>query len=256
MASRKGAGAESAKAKAKYNPSKEQIAQLKREIKNYNRRVAARLKTTATELQPALPPKLDFKTEVGKIKSAKGFKRRIKAIQSFKGEGLDILSVDGRIITKAQLALTKQAVSEENKRRRQRLIRQRVNQEKLGRFPTSQTYGTRQLELEKVLKSEEQRKAIEIGYLEPEEGNPLTEAYRQNYIRHVYEALTLWEMSYGVDEEIRNTAMELIGFVAGASKDLIDASIGIPETSITMISDRDLFLTNLDYILMLWQVLE
>ena len=62
-------------------------------------------------------------------------------------------------------------------------------------------------------------------------------------------------MSYGVDDEIRNTAMELIGLVAELPKEVIDASIGIPETSITMISDREVFLSNIEYILMTWKAL-
>lgn len=212
------------------------------------------IKITPSELRDVLPPKLSYLEEVKKIKSAKGFKRRIKTLKSFTAEGLEITAVDGRLITKAQLELTKAAVAEENRQRRQRLARQRAKQEQLGRFPTSQTYGTRQLELDKVLKSA-QADQLTAAYLEPEEGNPLSEAYRQNYIRHVYEALTLWEMSYGVDDEIRNTAMELIGLVAELPKEVIDASIGIPETSITMISDREVFLSNIEYILMIWKAL-
>ena len=250
MAQRKGSSSESVEAKAKYNPGKQQIEQLKREIRNYNRRLQRAIKITPSELRDVLPPKLSYSKEVKKIKSAKGFKRRIKTLKSFTAEGLKITAVDGRLITKAQLELTKAAVAEENRQRRQRLARQRAKQEQLGRFPTSQTYGTRQLELEKVLKSA-QADQLTAAYLEPEEGNPLTEAYRQNYIRHVYEALTLWEMSYGVDDEIRNTAMELIGLVAELPKEVIDASIGIPETSITMISDREVFLSNIEYILMI-----
>ena len=250
MAQRKGSSSESVEAKAKYNPGKQQIEQLKREIRNYNRRLQRAIKITPS----VLPPKLSYSEEVKKIKSAKGFKRRIKTLKSFTAEGLEITAVDGRLITKAQLELTKAAVAEENRQRRQRLARQRAKQEQLGRFPTSQTYGTRQLELEKVLKSA-QADQLTAAYLEPEEGNPLTEAYRQNYIRHVYEALTLWEMSYGVDDEIRNTAMELIGLVAELPKEVIDASIGIPETSITMISDREVFLSNIEYILMIWKAL-
>lgn len=254
MAQRKGSSSESVEAKAKYNPGKQQIEQLKREIQNYNRRLQRAIKITPSELRDVLPPKLSYSEEVKKIKSAKGFKRRIKTLKSFTAEGLEITAVDGRLITKAQLELTKAAVAEENRQRRQRLARQRAKQEQLGRFPTSQTYGTRQLELEKVLKSA-QADQLTAAYLEPEEGNPLTEAYRQNYIRHVYEALTLWEMSYGVDDEIRNTAMELIGLVAELPKEVIDASIGIPETSITMISDREVFLSNIEYILMIWKAL-
>ena len=212
------------------------------------------IKITPSELRDVLPTKLSYSEEVKKIKSAKGFKRRIKTIKSFTAEGLEITAVDGRLITKAQLELTKAAVAEENRQRRQRLARQRAKQEQLGRFPTSQTYGTRQLKLENVLKSA-QADQLTAAYLEPEEGNPLTEAYRQNYIRHVYEALTLWEMSYGVDDEIRNTAMELIGLVAELPKEVIDASIGIPETSITMISDREVFLSNIEYVLMIWKAL-
>lgn len=49
--------------------------------------------------------------------------------------------------------------------------------------------------------------------------------------------------------------MELIGLVAELPKEVIDASIGIPETSITMISDREVFLSNIEYILMIWQAL-
>lgn len=254
MAQRKGSSSESAEAKAKYNPGKQQIEQLKREIQNYNRRLQRAIKITPSELRDVLPPKLSYLEEVKKIKSAKGFKRRIKTLKSFTAEGLEITAVDGRLITKAQLELTKAAVAEENRQRRQRLARQWAKQEQLGRFPTSQTYGTRQLELEKVLKSA-QADQLTAAYLEPEEGNPLIEAYRQNYIRHVYEALTLWEMSYGVDDEIRNTAMELIGLVAELPKEVIDASIGIPETSITMISDRGVFLSNIEYILMTWKAL-
>lgn len=253
MAQRKGSSSESVEAKAKYNPGKQQIEQLKREIRNYNRRLQRAIKITPSELRDVLPPKLSYSEEVKKIKSAKGFKRRIKTLKSFTAEGLEITAVDGRLITKAQLELTKAAVAEENRQRRQRLARQRAKQEQLGRFPTSQTYGTRQLELEKVLKSA-QADQLTAAYLEPE-GNPLTEAYRQNYIRHVYEALTLWEMSYGVDDEIRNTAMELIGLVAELPKEVIDASIGIPEASITMISDREVFLSNIEYILMIWKAL-
>lgn len=254
MAQRKGSSSESVEAKAKYNPGKQQIEQLKREIRNYNRRLQMAIKITPSELRDVLPPKLSYLEEVKKIKSAKGFKRRIKTLKSFTAEGLEITAVDGRLITKAQLELTKAAVAEENRQRRQRLARQRAKQEQLGRFPTSQTYGTRQLELEKVLKSA-QADQLTAAYLEPEEGNPLTEAYRHNYIRHVYEALTLWEMSYGVDDEIRNTAMELIGLLAELPKEVIDASIGIPETSITMISDREVFLSNIEYILMIWKAL-
>lgn len=254
MAQRKGSSSESVEAKAKYNPGKQQIEQLKREIRNYNRRLQMAIKITPSELRDVLPPKLSYLEEVKKIKSAKGFKRRIKTLKSFTAEGLEITAVDGRLITKAQLELTKAAVAEENRQRRQRLARQRAKQEQLGRFPTSQTYGTRQLELDKVLKSA-QADQLTAAYLEPEEGNPLSEAYRQNYIRHVYEALTLWEMSYGVDDEIRNTAMELIGLVAELPKEVIDASIGIPETSITMISDREVFLSNIEYILMIWKAL-
>lgn len=254
MAQRNGSSSESVEAKAKYNPGKQQIEQLKREIRNYNRRLQRAIKITPSELRDVLPPKLSYSEEVKKIKSAKGFKRRIKTLKSFTADTLEITAVDGRLITKAQLELTKAAVAEENRQRRQRLARQRTKQEQLGRFPTSQTYGTRPLELEKVLKSA-QADRLTAAYLEPEEGNPFTEAYRQNYIRHVYEALTLWEMSYGVDDEIRNTAMELIGLVAELPKEVIDASIGIPETSITMISDREVFLSNIDYILMVWKSL-
>jgi hypothetical protein len=49
--------------------------------------------------------------------------------------------------------------------------------------------------------------------------------------------------------------MQIIGLVSSESKEVIDASIGIPETRIDIVSDYELFMNNLAYILGLWESL-
>ena len=116
-------------------------------------------------------------------------------------------------------------------------------------------YGTRPVTLSKIIADEEKRHRLETEFLEPENANPLTEAYRQNYIRHAYEALQLWNVSNGENDEVTNLVMQIIGVVASASKEVIDASIGIPETRIDILSDLELFINNLAYILGIWESL-
>lgn len=241
--------------KAVYNPSKEQLKKLQNEIRNYNKRLQSAIKRTSPELREYLPPKLSYTAEAGKIKSAKGFKRRIETLQRFDSAGLELTTFEGRPIAKASLDLVKRSVAEENRRRKKRVATQAEAQERLGRFPTQPVYGTRPITLSKIIADAEKRKKLEIEFLEPEEVNPLTEAYRQNYIRHAYEALQLWNVSNGEDEEVTSLVMQIIVVVATASKEVIDASIGIPETRIDIVSDLELFINNLAYILGIWESL-
>ena len=255
MARRKSGTTGSAENKSVYNPTEQQLKKLQSEIKNYNRRLQSAIKRTSTELREYLPPKLSYTEEAGKIKSAKGFKRRIETLQRFDRAGLKLTTFEGRPIAKASLDLLKRSVAEENRRRKKRLATQAEAQERLGRFPTQPVYGTRPITLSKIIADEEKRRKIEIDFLEPSEADPLTEAYRQNYIRHVYGAMQLWNMTNGEDPEVTNLIMQIIGLVSSASKEVIDASIGIPETRIDIVSDYELFMNNLAYILGLWESL-
>lgn len=241
--------------KAVYNPSRQQLKKLQSEIKNYNRRLQSAIKRTSPELREYLPPKLSYKEEAAKIKSARGFKRRLETLQRFDRAGLELTTFEGRAIAKASLDLIRRSVAEENRRRKKRVASQTEAQERLGRFPTGQAYGTRPINLSKIIADEEKRQQLEKEFLEPSEANPLTEAYRQNYIRHAYEALQLWNVSNGENEEVTDLVMQIIGVVAGASKEVIDASIGIPETRIDILSDLELFINNLAYILGIWESL-
>jgi hypothetical protein len=67
--------------------------------------------------------------------------------------------------------------------------------------------------------------------------------------------MQLWNMTNGEDPEVTNLIMQIIGLVSSASKEVIDASIGIPETRIDIVSDYELFMNNLAYILGLWESL-
>lgn len=241
--------------KAVYNPSKQQLKKLQNEIRNYNKRLQSAIKRTSPELREYLPPKLSYKEEAAKIKSARGFKRRLETLQRFDRAGLELTTFEGRPIAKASLDLIRRSVAEENRRRKKRVASQTEAQERLGRFPTGQAYGTRPINLSKIIADEEKRQQLEKEFLEPSEANPLTEAYRQNYIRHAYEALQLWNVSNGENEEVTDLVMQIIGVVAGASKEVIDASIGIPETRIDILSDLELFINNLAYILGIWESL-
>ena len=60
-------------------------------------------------------------------------------------------------------------------------------------------------------------------------------------------------MTNGEDHEVSGLIMQIIGIVASASKEVVDASIGIPETGIDIISDYELFMNNLEYILGIWE---
>ena len=62
-------------------------------------------------------------------------------------------------------------------------------------------------------------------------------------------------MTNGEDPEVTNLIMQIIGLVSSASKEVIDASIGIPETRIDIVSDYELFMNNLAYILGIWESL-
>lgn len=241
--------------KAVYNPSKQQLKKLQNEIRNYNKRLQSAIKRTSPELREYLPPKLSYKEEAAKIKSARGFKRRLETLQRFDRAGLELTTFEGRPIAKASLDLIRRSVAEENRRRKKRVASQTEAQERLGRFPTGQAYGTRPINLSKIIADEEKRQQLEKEFLEPSEANPLTEAYRQNYIRHAYEALQLWNVSNGENEEVTDLVMQIIVVVAGASKEVIDASIGIPETRIDILSDLELFINNLAYILGIWESL-
>ena len=255
MARRKRGTAGPVENKSVYNPTKQQLKKLQNEIKNYNRRLQTAIKKTSPELREYLPPKLSYTEEAGKIKSAKGFKRRIETIQRFDSAGFELTTFEGRPIAKASLDLIRRSVAEENRRRKKRVATQAEAQERLGRFPTGQAYGTRPVNLSKIIADEEKRQQLETEFLEPSEANPLTEAYRQNYIRHAYEALQLWNMTNGEDHEVSDLIMQIIGIVASASKEVVDASIGIPETRIDIISDYELFMNNLAYILGIWESL-
>lgn len=255
MARRKRGPAGPVENKSVYNPRKQQLKKLQNEIKNYNRRLQTAIKKTSPELREYLPPKLSYTEEAGKIKSAKGFKRRIETIQRFDRAGFELTTFEGRPIAKASLDLIRRSVAEENRRRKKRVATQAEAQERLGRFPTGQAYGTRPVNLSKIIADEEKRQQLETEFLEPSEANPLTEAYRQNYIRHAYEALQLWNMTNGEDHEVSDLIMQIIGIVASASKEVVDASIGIPETRIDIISDYELFMNNLAYILGIWESL-
>lgn len=255
MARRKRGTTGSAENKSVYNPTKQQLKKLQSEIKNYNRRLQSAIKRTSPELREYLPPKLSYTEEAGKIKSAKGFKRRIETLQRFDRAGLELTTFEGRPIAKASLDLIRRSVAEENRRRKKRVATQAEAQERLGRFPTQPVYGTRPVTLSKIIADEEERQRLETEFLEPENANPLTEAYRQNYIRHAYEALQLWNVSNGENDEVTNLVMQIIGVVASASKEVIDASIGIPETRIDILSDLELFINNLAYILGIWESL-
>lgn len=255
MARRKRGTTGSAENKSVYNPTKQQLKKLQSEIKNYNRRLQSAIKRTSPELREYLPPKLSYTEEAGKIKSAKGFKRRIETLQRFDRAGLELTTFEGRPIAKASLDLIRRSVAEENRRRKKRVATQAEAQERLGRFPTQPVYGTRPVTLSKIIADEEKRHRLETEFLEPENANPLTEAYRQNYIRHAYEAFQLWNVSNGENDEVTNLVMQIIGVVASASKEVIDASIGIPETRIDILSDLELFINNLAYILGIWESL-
>ena len=67
--------------------------------------------------------------------------------------------------------------------------------------------------------------------------------------------MQLLNMTNGEDPEVTNLIMQIIGLVSSASKEVIDASIGIPETRIDIVSDYELFMNNLAYILGLWESL-
>lgn len=255
MARRKRGTTGSAENKSVYNPTKQQLKKLQSDIKNYNRRLQSAIKRTSPELREYLPPKLSYTEEAGKIKSAKGFKRRIETLQRFDRAGLELTTFEGRPIAKASLDLIRRSVAEENRRRKKRVATQAEAQERLGRFPTQPVYGTRAVTLSKIIADEEKRQRLETEFLEPENANPLTEAYRQNYIRHAHEALQLWNVSNGENDEVTNLVMQIIGVVASASKEVIDASIGIPETRIDILSDLELFINNLAYILGIWESL-
>lgn len=199
-----------AKKKPSSKRSSKTDAKLKREIANFNKRIA-RAKGKTPGMERFYPEKLSYNQVKGM--SAKQKQKLIRRLGKFKGEGLELTIEDDKVMTKAQLDIQKRMIAEENKRRAKMRDIIEAGREAVGRFPVKEDFELKPLSLKDVDMWDILRERI-TDYVIDER----TERWRNNYLNQLelnrQQALLNFLLTDEVEEAIDNIRHIVEGLTA------------------------------------------
>ena len=185
-------------------------AKLKREIANFNKRIA-RAKGKTPGMERFYPEKITYNQVKGM--SAKQKQQLIRRLGKFKGEGLELTIEDDKVMTKAQLDIQKRMIAEENKRRAKMRDIIEAGREAVGRFPVKEDFELKPLTLKDVDMWDILRERI-TDYVIDER----TERWRNNYLNQLelnrQQALLNFLLTDEVEEAIDNIRHIVEGLTA------------------------------------------
>lgn len=185
-------------------------AKLKKEIYNYNRRIA-RAKQRSPEMANFYPDTVYWSKVKGM--SAKQKQQLIRRLGKFKGEGLELTIEDDKVMTKAQLDIQRRMIREENRRRAEMRDVIEAGREAIGRFPVKEDFELKPLTLKDVDMWDILRERI-TDYVIDER----TERWRSNYLNQLelnrQQALLNFLLTDEVEEAIDNIRHIVEGLTA------------------------------------------
>lgn len=172
---------------AGYHIGPKTYEKLRREIKNYNRRLARAQKKDPT-LAEFMPRKLKLSEEREKIASQKEANLSIRELQTYTSENLQVTEIQGLIMTRGEFINFQRRRELENQRRAERKKQLEQYQKQEGRFPVQTDEA-----------------------ISPIPENPRTLTHLRNYLEHTgqqyFEHRTnIWRENYlqTLDDAINN----------------------------------------------------
>lgn len=152
-------------------------AKLKREITNFNRRIA-RAKEKTPGMERFYPEKIRYNQVKGM--SYKQKQQLIRRLGKFKGKGLELTIEDDKVMPKAQLDIQRRMIREENRRRSEMRDVIEAGREAVGRFPVREDFELQPLTLKNVDGWDILRERITDYTIDDR-----TERWRSNYLNQL-----------------------------------------------------------------------
>lgn len=152
-------------------------AKLKREIANYNKRLA-RAKAKNPGMESFFPEKVYYSKVKGMNANQK--QKLIRRLGKFRGEGFDLTIEYGKVMTKAQLDIQRKMIREENRRRAEMRDVIEAGREAVGRFPVREDFELRPLTMKDVDGWDILRERITEYAIDDR-----TERWRSNYLNQL-----------------------------------------------------------------------
>ena len=240
---------------AGYKFTTKQEQQLRKSVKDFNRRLQAAIKRNLPDFKSAFPDKLTFEQVASHVRAPQDVTRQIKRLASYARKGLEITEAEGRLITRAALEEYQQAIRVENLRRKRVQEQLQKTQEMRGRFRTGLLDELQPITLQQAFRRGE--KTTQELFL------PL---YQTGYIS---ERLILWQQNYlkyldGIKEGARMQGLltpeaetllnELYNMVQMLPPDKFEVAMyENPEVEIEIDYQIPFFIENIASILSIWR---
>lgn len=252
MARRKPAKKGGYKTSSGYQITKKDYEKIKSEIKNYNRRVE-RARAKADEiLKDTIPAKISLKEQRESFTSKKDINRFLRDLKKYDSKGLEIVSEQGVLITRAELSIFKERLAAENRRRKKLMKEVSRIREDEGRFPTQGDEDLAQIQEREYGSIEDLRRTADR--FTERNVNERALMWQESYIRTVQDRIVEARISGVDDPEFYAMCDEIIEIVQGLSEYEYEiAERTIPQLHVSIVSDTELFMRGAREVLNKWE---